>query len=204
MQADPPFIGVELDISDSGREACSVSTLTITSEPKVGWRLAAVGTRRALRQQSCLIYELRCVELPAVFAMRCDKRWPVAELRVPRGLSCVCPAAPAQDWQGAIQVAVQELRRIQRFGITKGEQRVHSCSHLAPVAAGGLVLTVACCRSARRRAVALRDGHPSRLSAARSAGAPTTRPVTDSGLLAPCLLCLHARTHLPAGLLCHP
>lgn len=35
VAADPPFMGIELDISDSGREACAVSTLTITSEPKV-------------------------------------------------------------------------------------------------------------------------------------------------------------------------
>ena len=28
VAADPPFIGIELDISDSGREGCAVSTLT--------------------------------------------------------------------------------------------------------------------------------------------------------------------------------
>jgi hypothetical protein len=49
----------ELDISDSGREGCAVSTLTITSEPK--------------------------------------------------------------DWRGATAVAVQEVRRLQRFGVTRGE-----------------------------------------------------------------------------------
>lgn len=37
VEADPPFIGIELDISDSSREGCTVSTLTITSEPK-DWR----------------------------------------------------------------------------------------------------------------------------------------------------------------------
>lgn len=34
VEADPPFVGIELDQSDSGREGCAVSTLTITSEPK--------------------------------------------------------------------------------------------------------------------------------------------------------------------------
>ena len=37
VEGDPPFIGIELDHSDSGREGCAVSTLTITSEPK-DWR----------------------------------------------------------------------------------------------------------------------------------------------------------------------
>jgi hypothetical protein len=32
--ANPPFSGIELDHSDSGREGCAVSTLTITAEPK--------------------------------------------------------------------------------------------------------------------------------------------------------------------------
>ncbi|KAL4457809.1 hypothetical protein ABPG75_012674 [Micractinium tetrahymenae] len=59
VEANPPFTGIELDISDSGREGCAVSTLTITSEPK--------------------------------------------------------------DWQGAVQVAIQEVRRLQRFGVTRGE-----------------------------------------------------------------------------------
>ena len=34
VEANPPFVGIELDQSDSGREGCAVSTLTITSEPK--------------------------------------------------------------------------------------------------------------------------------------------------------------------------
>ena len=33
VEADPPFVSIELDQSDSGREGCAVSTLTITSEP---------------------------------------------------------------------------------------------------------------------------------------------------------------------------
>ena len=39
VQADPPFVAIELDQSDSGREGCAVSTLTITSEP-MDWRAA--------------------------------------------------------------------------------------------------------------------------------------------------------------------
>ena len=56
---DPPFVGIEFDHSDSGREGCAVSTLTITSEPK--------------------------------------------------------------DWRGAIQVAIEEVRRLQKYGVTAGE-----------------------------------------------------------------------------------
>lgn len=59
VAADPPFVAIEFDHSDSGREGCAVSTLTITSEPK--------------------------------------------------------------DWEGAVRVAVQEARRLQRFGVTSAE-----------------------------------------------------------------------------------
>lgn len=37
VEGDPPFVSIDLDISDSSREGCSVSTLTITSEPG-DWR----------------------------------------------------------------------------------------------------------------------------------------------------------------------
>jgi predicted Zn-dependent peptidase len=59
VEGNPPFVGIELDHSDSGREGCAVSTLTITSEPK--------------------------------------------------------------DWRGAVEVAVQEARRLQLYGVTPGE-----------------------------------------------------------------------------------
>ncbi|GAX77204.1 hypothetical protein CEUSTIGMA_g4650.t1 [Chlamydomonas eustigma] len=59
MSSTPSFHSIELDISDSGREGCAVSTLTITSDP--------------------------------------DK------------------------WKDAIAVAVQEVRRLQRHGVTRGE-----------------------------------------------------------------------------------
>lgn len=59
VEADPPFVSIELDHSDSGREGCAVSTLTITSEPG--------------------------------------------------------------DWRGAVGVAVAELRRLQRHGVSPSE-----------------------------------------------------------------------------------
>ncbi|XP_043708976.1 stromal processing peptidase, chloroplastic-like [Telopea speciosissima] len=57
--SNPPFTSVELDHSDSGREGCTVTTLTVTAEPR--------------------------------------------------------------NWQSAIKVAVQEVRRLKEFGVTKGE-----------------------------------------------------------------------------------
>ncbi|KAB1203490.1 putative zinc protease PqqL [Morella rubra] len=57
--SNPPFTSVELDHSDSGREGCTVTTLTVTAEPK--------------------------------------------------------------NWRSAIRVAVQEVRRLKEFGVTKGE-----------------------------------------------------------------------------------
>lgn len=57
--SNPPFTSIELDHSDSGREGCTVTTLTITAEPK--------------------------------------------------------------SWQSAIKIAVQEVRRLKEFGVTKGE-----------------------------------------------------------------------------------
>ncbi|PON35906.1 Coenzyme PQQ biosynthesis protein [Parasponia andersonii] len=57
--SNPPFTSIELDHSDSGREGCTVTTLTVTAEPK--------------------------------------------------------------NWQSAIKVAVQEVRRLKQFGVTKGE-----------------------------------------------------------------------------------
>lgn len=37
QSANPPFSTIEMDHSDSGREGCSVTTLTIVSEAK-DWR----------------------------------------------------------------------------------------------------------------------------------------------------------------------
>ncbi|GMH25761.1 hypothetical protein Nepgr_027604 [Nepenthes gracilis] len=57
--SNPPFTSIELDHSDSGREGCTVTTLTVTAEPR--------------------------------------------------------------NWRKAIEVAVQEVRRLKEFGVTKGE-----------------------------------------------------------------------------------
>ncbi|KAL8110200.1 hypothetical protein AgCh_026060 [Apium graveolens] len=57
--SNPSFTSIELDHSDSGREGCTVTTLTVTAEPR--------------------------------------------------------------NWQNAIKVAVQEVRRLKEFGVTKGE-----------------------------------------------------------------------------------
>jgi predicted Zn-dependent peptidase len=59
MAGDGPFVAIDLDISDSAREGCAVSTLTVTSEP--------------------------------------------------------------QDWRAATRVAIEEVRRLQRHGLTPGE-----------------------------------------------------------------------------------
>ncbi|KAG8388150.1 hypothetical protein BUALT_Bualt02G0096000 [Buddleja alternifolia] len=59
QSSNPPFTSVELDHSDSGREGCTVTTLTVTADP--------------------------------------------------------------QNWQNAIKVAVQEVRRLKEFGVTNGE-----------------------------------------------------------------------------------
>ncbi|KAG9152058.1 hypothetical protein Leryth_025209 [Lithospermum erythrorhizon] len=56
--SNPPFTSVELDHSDSGREGCTVTTLTVTAEPN--------------------------------------------------------------NWRDAIRVAVQEVRRLKEFGVTRG------------------------------------------------------------------------------------
>lgn len=37
VEANPPFTSIEMDYSDSAREGCAVSTLTILSEP-CDWR----------------------------------------------------------------------------------------------------------------------------------------------------------------------
>lgn len=39
QSSNPPFISVELDHSDSGREGCTVTTLTVTAEPQ-NWQNA--------------------------------------------------------------------------------------------------------------------------------------------------------------------
>eukprot|EP00245_Coleochaete_scutata_P005274 TRINITY_DN18712_c0_g1_i1.p1 TRINITY_DN18712_c0_g1~~TRINITY_DN18712_c0_g1_i1.p1 ORF type:complete len:1369 (+),score=265.63 TRINITY_DN18712_c0_g1_i1:154-4260(+) len=47
--ANPPFTGIELDHSDSGREGCAVSTLTVTSEPRFWEGAVMVGVQEVRR-----------------------------------------------------------------------------------------------------------------------------------------------------------
>uniref|UniRef100_A0A061SA19 Insulinase (Peptidase family m16) family protein isoform 2 n=1 Tax=Tetraselmis sp. GSL018 TaxID=582737 RepID=A0A061SA19_9CHLO len=48
-EGNPPFIAIDLDHSDSAREGCAVSTLTITSEPK-DWRGAVSVAQQEVRR----------------------------------------------------------------------------------------------------------------------------------------------------------
>lgn len=50
QSSNPPFTSVELDHSDSGREGCTVTTLTITAEPK-NWQNAI----RVAVQEVCFL-----------------------------------------------------------------------------------------------------------------------------------------------------
>lgn len=71
VDTNPGFMAITLDISDSGREGCAVSTLTVSAEPK--------------------------------------------------------------DWQRATATAVQEMRRLQRHGLTQGELDRYRCARGARV-----------------------------------------------------------------------
>ena len=115
VEAQPPFIAIELDQSDSGREGCAVSTLTITSEPK-DWR----GAIQVLRALLTLVHVSRSVKPMAAH--------PVATRSSSsrRASANVCkPNACALSQSGAqrccLQVAIEEVRRLQRFGVTAGE-----------------------------------------------------------------------------------
>ncbi|KAG1670958.1 hypothetical protein FOA52_011393 [Chlamydomonas sp. UWO 241] len=51
MAGTPPFIAIDLDISNSGREGCAVSTLTITAEPRDWAEATAIGVQEVRRLQ---------------------------------------------------------------------------------------------------------------------------------------------------------
>ena len=148
VQADPPFVAIELDQSDSGREGCAVSTLTITSEPK-DWR----GAIQVLQPCSHLVLQVsvalssRCccwiaislmVQLAFVHRGLASHyvlaRISVGAIRVcePVGLDPACVDSTAwRQLDGhrvlqachmcTVQVAIEEVRRLQRFGVTAGE-----------------------------------------------------------------------------------
>jgi hypothetical protein len=56
VEADPPFVSIELDQSDSGREGCAVSTLTITSEP-ADWQGAVQARARPPGSLQCQVLD---------------------------------------------------------------------------------------------------------------------------------------------------
>lgn len=51
QSSNPPFTSIELDHSDSGREGCTVTTLTVTAEPK-NWQSAI----KVAVQEVCISY----------------------------------------------------------------------------------------------------------------------------------------------------
>ena len=65
VEADPPFTAIEMDHSDSAREGCAVSTLTILSEP-CDWR-GAVQVRLAHACAPCHFKSVPPRVFPCVF-----------------------------------------------------------------------------------------------------------------------------------------
>lgn len=154
----PTLPPTELDISDSGREGCAVSTLTITSEPK-DWRGAVQASAWELDRM--LGGSLRCWVAALHLDTMCNKpifpsstcllssvfspnQAALSEPLIPpscpacrslpthasghpggvlsylsvAALSSWCPSSLGLDSK---QVAIQEVRRLQRFGVTRGE-----------------------------------------------------------------------------------
>lgn len=56
QSSNPPFTSVELDHSDSGREGCTVTTLTVTAEPKNWQNAVKVAVQEVYFLLSALIY----------------------------------------------------------------------------------------------------------------------------------------------------
>jgi hypothetical protein len=57
QSSNPPFTSVELDHSDSGREGCTVTTLTVTAEPQ-NWRSAI---KVAVHEVCAFMAQLSCI-----------------------------------------------------------------------------------------------------------------------------------------------
>lgn len=122
--ASPPFMGIDIDISDSGREGTGVSCITITANPstwkeavQVGacwgssrqcWVCDSTGQPVLARQQPALLQPVACA------AAHC-----AADLRPPRSLTRSTDPHPLTLLHP--QVAVEESRRLQRFGVTANE-----------------------------------------------------------------------------------
>jgi len=80
QSSNPPFTSIEMDHSDSGREGCTVTTLTVTAEPK-NWRDAIkvavheVCTNFFLDRLEDLIYYLRNMLLHIYFRTEIPVTW---------------------------------------------------------------------------------------------------------------------------------
>lgn len=84
-EASPPFISIEMDHSDSAREGCTVSTLTITSEPK-DWKAAI---------QVCMHTSLRAHVRACVFVCLCMcGPYCCIDMYSSCHAGCLCPCLP--------------------------------------------------------------------------------------------------------------
>ena len=115
VEASPPFIAIELDQSDSGREGCAVSTLTITSEPK-DWR-GAIQVLRALPPAVCIPCSVKAMAARIAATRPGSTHRAAASICKPNAHA----ASPCEAQRGGLQVAIEEVRRLQRFGVTAGE-----------------------------------------------------------------------------------
>jgi hypothetical protein len=63
QSSNPPFTSVELDHSDSGREGCTVTTLTVTAEPQ-NWRSAIkVAVHEVCFPNLVVVHCILCLEM---------------------------------------------------------------------------------------------------------------------------------------------
>jgi hypothetical protein len=113
VDANPPFTSIEMDYSDSAREGCAVSTLTILSEP-CDWRGAVQVRRAGFVCMTCL----------------CGRGVPDGSRSL---LHIAVRASGTSSTHRCLvseQVAVQEVRRLQQFGVTNGEMERYKAALL--------------------------------------------------------------------------
>lgn len=115
VEANPPFTSIEMDYSDSAREGCAVSTLTILSEP-CDWRGAVQVPPTGSDHDKVHVEH---VEHPV---------WGNCE-SVHLGIGTAA-MPPTQDLWRVQQVAVQEVRRLQQFGVTNSEMERYKAALL--------------------------------------------------------------------------
>lgn len=61
QSSNPPFTSIELDHSDSGREGCTVTTLTVSAEPK-NWQSAI----KVAVQEVCTVFQFYLLSMLSV------------------------------------------------------------------------------------------------------------------------------------------